>query len=88
MARGVPGLIGEEHTGKKSGEVSFFLERQDEVESIPRGAELCGSELIDPVAGIRKKGELAEGPGRVMEVEVDRVVRGGRGESNGGVRDR
>ena len=88
MSGGVPGLIGKEHAGEERREVSFFLEGQDEVESIPRGAELCGSEFIDPVTGIRKKGKLAEGSGRLMEMEVDRVVRGGRGEAKGGVRDR
>ena len=88
MSRGVPRLIGEEHAGEERREVSFFLEGQDEVESIPRGTELCGCEFIDPVTGIRKKGKLAEGSGRLMEVEVDRVVREGRGEAKGGVRDR
>ena len=88
MSSGVPRLIGKEHAGEKRREVSFFLEGQDEVESIPRGAELSGSEFIDPVTGIRKKGKLAEGSGRLIEVEVNRVVRGGRGEAKGGVGDR
>lgn len=74
MARGVPGLIGEEDARQRSGEVSFFLEGEDEVESIARGAQLCGSEFIDPVTGIRKKSELTEEAGRVTEVKVDRVV--------------
>ena len=88
MSSGVPRLIGKEHAGEKRREVSFFLEGQDEVESIPRGAELRRSELIDPVTGIRKKGKLAEGSGRLIEVEVNRIVRGGRGEAKGGVGDR
>jgi hypothetical protein len=88
MSSGVPRLIGKEHAGEKRREVSFFLKGQDEVESIPRGTELCGSEFIDPVTGIRKKGKLAEGSGKLMEMEVNRIVRGGRGEAKGGVRDR
>jgi len=66
-------LIGKEHAGEERREVRFFKEGQDKVESIPRGAELRGSEFIDPVTGIRKKGKLAEGSGRLMEEEVDGV---------------
>ena len=88
MSSGVPGLIGKEHAGEERREVSFFLEGQDEVESILRGTEFCGSEFIDPITGIRKEGKLAEGSGRLLEMEVDRVVRGGCGEAKGGVGDR
>ena len=81
-------MIGKENASEERREVSFFLEGQDEVESIPRGAELRGSEFIDPITGIRKEGKLAEGSGRLLEMEVARVVRGGRGEAKGGVGDR
>jgi hypothetical protein len=88
VSSGVPGFIGKEHAGEERREVCFFLEGQDEVESIPGGTEFCGIEFIDPVTGIRKKGKLAEGSRRLKEMEVDRVVRGGRGEEKGGVGDR
>jgi hypothetical protein len=56
VSSGVPGFIGKEHAGEERREVSFFLEGQDEVESIPRGTELCGSKFIEPVVVVWEEG--------------------------------
>lgn len=56
MASGVPGLIGEEHTGEERREVSFFLEGQDEVKASAGGVQLSGGELIEPVVVVWEEG--------------------------------
>jgi hypothetical protein len=67
VSSGVPGLIGKEHAVEERREVSFFLEGQDEVETIPRGADLCGSKFIQPVVVVWEEGQVAQRNRRTLE---------------------
>lgn len=73
MASGVPGLIGEEHTGEERGEVRFLKEGQNEVKASAGGVQLSWGELIEPVVVVWEEGYVAQIYRRTLEEEVEGV---------------